>query len=530
MRWGIIYSLIPILLFAQTVNWIYTLNGPMNSMDLSSCITLGRDGNVYASGFTLGDNAHDFTVISLTPEGFERWVFVYNGLDNYDDYAVSIVGGPDGNLYVAGEIYGNFEDFAVISLNPGGDLRWIYQYDGPGGYDDYALSIACDSNGNIYAAGYSWGLYTYRDFTVISLDPSGNERWVYRFNDFGNDWDDALSVTYGSNGKVYATGYTYRVLTLADFTVISLDTLGNFNWIYRFNGAGNSYDLGRAIISGSDGNIYCAGYTTGEGGSHDFTVLSFSSAGQLRWSYIYDGPSGEYDEAWAITEGPDGNIYTAGYTYRFGDKDIFVVCFDTSGTVRWAFSYDSPGYSLEHAYSITTSLDGLIYVAGSVLSQDEDFLILCIDTTGDLKWSFVYNGTGENPYDRAMSITIGNNGNIYASGFISETSQDFAVVSLIDSSSFIEEKNRTYKIPSASLISNIISDEIYLNFMGAAPVDFKVNILNIYGAVVYDKNFLNAPKFLMLKDPAIKNLKRGTYILRVSTPKFNQTFKIVKID
>ncbi|GAH84349.1 unnamed protein product, partial [marine sediment metagenome] len=81
--------------------------------------------------------------------------------------------GLDGNIYVAGyskETF-NYYDFLVMSITGAGDMNWVYQYDGPGNDLDYAYSIVYGSDGNIYAAGYSFG--NSRDFTVISLGPAG---------------------------------------------------------------------------------------------------------------------------------------------------------------------------------------------------------------------------------------------------------------------------------------------------------------------------------------------------------------------
>ncbi len=49
--------------------------------------------------------------------------------------------------------------------------RWVYRYNGPGSSYDWANSLVYGADGNIYAAGGSYGIGTYDDFTVISLNP-----------------------------------------------------------------------------------------------------------------------------------------------------------------------------------------------------------------------------------------------------------------------------------------------------------------------------------------------------------------------
>ncbi len=62
----------------------------------------------------------DFTVISLTSSGSERWVYTYDGTGGFNDFANSVVSGADGNIYAAGQCVdsSNHYDFTVISLNP----------------------------------------------------------------------------------------------------------------------------------------------------------------------------------------------------------------------------------------------------------------------------------------------------------------------------------------------------------------------------------------------------------------------------
>ncbi|TET80557.1 hypothetical protein E3J38_05410, partial [candidate division TA06 bacterium] len=191
----------------------------------------------------------------------ERWVYSYNGpVDSIDD-AYSIVMGTDGNLYAAGESHGTgtSSDFIVVSLSLSGTERWVYRYKGPANNRDFAYSIVMGTDGNLYAAGYSKGNGTYDDLTVISLDTSGTERWVYRYDGPANHRDFAYSIVMGTDGNLYAAGSSRGSGTGSDLTVISLDTSGTERWVYRYNGPGEGTDKARSIVAGGDGHIYVAG-------------------------------------------------------------------------------------------------------------------------------------------------------------------------------------------------------------------------------------------------------------------------------
>jgi hypothetical protein len=83
---------------------------------------MGSDGHVYSAGMSANSGmGYDFTVVSLTDSGVERWVYQYDGIDSMASEARSLIMGSDGNLYVAGFTWGSGtdEDFTVISLGPG---------------------------------------------------------------------------------------------------------------------------------------------------------------------------------------------------------------------------------------------------------------------------------------------------------------------------------------------------------------------------------------------------------------------------
>jgi len=115
------------------------------------------------------------------------------------------------------------------------------------------------------------------DFTVISLTPTGAQRWLYQYNGPGNGADGAFSLVYGADGNIYIAGSSTGIGTYSDFTVISLTSTGTYKWAYRTNGPGNGSDGAYSLVYGADGNIYTTGSSTGNGTGTDFTVISLTS-------------------------------------------------------------------------------------------------------------------------------------------------------------------------------------------------------------------------------------------------------------
>jgi hypothetical protein len=308
--------------------WVYEYNGAGNYMDIARSVIVGWDGNVYSAGYSSGSGtSFDFTVISLTDSGVERWIYQYNGPGNDWDIANSIVMGPDGNVYAAGYTSGSGTgyDFAVVSLTDSGVERWVYEYDGPASDYDEAHCMAIDSAGNVYAAGNSTGNGTSSDFTVVSLTDSGVERWVYRYEGSGGDYDEAFSLTVGSDGNLYTAGACVESGNGSDLTVVSLTDSGVERWVYQYNGPGNDYDGANSIVMGSDGNVYSAGMSANSGMGYDFTVVSLTDSGVERWVYQYDGIDSMANEANSLVMGSDGNLYAAGFTWGSGTAEDFTV-------------------------------------------------------------------------------------------------------------------------------------------------------------------------------------------------------------
>lgn len=417
---------------AQTERWVYRYDGPISDADIAYSILRGPDGNIYTAGYSWGLNSYaDIIITSLTPTGTQRWIYRYDRVNDYDE-AYSLVWGDDGNLYTAGFCDYLYGDFSILSVTPSGSPRWAYHYNGPANYADKANDIVYGADGNIYACGYSNGIGTGDDFTVVSLDTSGALRWVHRYNGAANSFDEARSIIYGNDGNIYVAGFTGDTSSWRDLTVISLTTNGAQRWIYTYDGTNNNFGEANSIVWGNDGNLYVAGASVNTGSGIDFTVLSITPAGSERWVYSNHGNAVGIDEALDLVYGADGNIYSAGYFNNSGTYgDITVVSLTNSGTQRWV--YTRTNYSPEQANSLCYGGDGNIYLSGRAYqgSAGPDFTVISLTPTGNQRWIYYYNGPGNN-YDDAMALVYGNDGNLYIAGasYGINTWTDLTVISL----------------------------------------------------------------------------------------------------
>ncbi len=368
---------------AGDTNWIYQINGPW-FITYANSVVYGADGNIYAAGSCGGlGSPNDFLVISLTATGYTNWAYFYNGPGDSWDEANSVVYGADGNIYAAGRS-GDPNDITVISLTSAGDTNWVYRYDGPGNSYDIAYSLIYGADSNIYVAGVSYnGSSTHEDFIVISLTTAGDANWVYRYDGPANDDDEAYSVVYGADGNVYAAGGSFGNGTSEDFIVISLTTAGDTNWIYRYDEPANGTDGAYSIIYCTDGNIYAAGYNSSSGTYEDIMVISLTTAGDTNWVYRYNGSANFADIAYSLAYGADGNIYVAGVSYGGTStmQDILVISLTTAGDANWIYRFDGPVHSSDCAYSLACGMDGNVYAAGISTGAGTyyDFTVISLD-------------------------------------------------------------------------------------------------------------------------------------------------------
>ncbi len=422
-----------------------------------------------------------------TTTGQENWVYTYNN-PTYDrnDFANDIVVNPyDGNIYLAGRTYrtSSYYYFSVISLNPGtGDTNWTYRYNGPGNAYNEAYSIVVGADKHIYAAGYTYGSGTwYKELTVVKLDTLGNEKHVYKYNKCSNQDDEAFDIFYGPDRHIYIAGYGEGTDGKADFTVIKLDTALVQKRVYERLSTWTNQAL--SVVVDSDLNVWAAGHTKGpvnldftvvkldthltqqgiylygeassndyavdlclpwsgtgvyaagrtnSGANFNFAIVSLDASCNENWRYIYDGPTGGYDEAYSIVCGPDNAVYAAGYSGGSGTGRDYTVIMMKPGD-SWIYRYNGTGNSSDEALSIDISPSGdYVYAAGYSYETGNNYDIVVtkhsLSSDTSAHWVYTYNGNNGN--DRGRAIATGSDGNTYVGGHIRPTGSYYKMAAI----------------------------------------------------------------------------------------------------
>ena len=293
-----------------------------------------------------------------------------------------------------------------------------------------AYSIIQTSDGGYAITGYgnSFGA-GYYDFLILKLSSTGAVDWARTFGGAGGD--GAYSIIQTSDGGYAVTGYTYSFgAGSTDLLFVKFSSGGTPLWSRAFGGTSSDYAW--PITQTSDGGYAIAGGTTSFGaGGCDFLVLKLTSTGILQWVRTFGGVNDDY--AYSMTQTTDGGYTIAGRTDSFGAGgwDFLVLNLDSSGNLTWARTFG--GTDWDYGYSIAQTLDGGYAVAGWTASftvGSSDFLILKLSSTGAVDWVRTFGGAGG---DGAYSIIQTSDGGYAVTGYtysFGAGSSDFLILKL----------------------------------------------------------------------------------------------------
>lgn len=241
-------------------------------------------------------------------------------------------------------------------------------------------------------------------FTICINAQKPKFEWAKKLD--GNKFNEGQSLVLDSSGNIYTIGHFQDIVDFdpgigtlnltssgeLDIFISKLDTSGNLLWVKQIGGILN--DFGYSIELDGYGNIYATGHFSG-------TI--------------------DFDPGMATY-----------YLSATSDKNIFILKLDSSGNFIWAKNI---GGAVENAEcSIAVKPSGNSYTIGT-FSGKVDFnpdtgiynlsangqkgiFILKLDGSGNFLWAKQMSG---NSYASGNAIVLDSTGNIYTTGFFSDT-------------------------------------------------------------------------------------------------------------
>ena len=382
---------------------------------------------------------------------------------------------------------GNWNDVFVVKYNAAGTVLWATS--AGSNNHSYGCGISTDANGNAYVTGYfasatiNFGSVTLTntgaawsyDMFVVKYNSAGTVLWAKNVG--GTDREIGRGISTDANGNSYITGefssdmITFGSTTLtnigvvgySDIFIVKYNSSGTVLW--AINAGGTENDIGFGInIDATTGDVYATGtfYSTTTFGSitltnasgYDVFVVKYNSAGAVQWATSAGGGN---DFGLAITTDAAGNVYATGVfasaTINFGSVtltnnaiagtgDIYVVKYNSAGTVLWATS--AGGINNDYGYGISTdATTGDVYVTGAfrsptltfgsttltnATSGSYDIYVVKYNAAGTVLWATSAGGTG---WDFGYGIsTNATTGDTYATGYFEGATITFSGTTL----------------------------------------------------------------------------------------------------
>ncbi|MDD5361661.1 MAG: hypothetical protein PHN88_05985 [Ignavibacteria bacterium] len=135
----------------------------------------------------------------------------YNGTMGAYDYYTAVIADNNDNIYAAGYCSDEVSAYIILDkYNSAGTVLWSKTYRAMINGYDIPVSIAMDSSGGIYIAGFSKGLTSSYDFLLIKYNQQGDTIWSRRYNGSANNDDRAIKVAVDRNNSVVLAGNAYE--------------------------------------------------------------------------------------------------------------------------------------------------------------------------------------------------------------------------------------------------------------------------------------------------------------------------------
>jgi len=324
---------------SMDAGWVVVYDGGIADDDSGQALAFDEEGNVYVTGYSWGKNSSsDYATIKYNATGKELWVARYNGPVDGEDWVLDIALGNSGNIYVTGWSLGEGgkPDYATVKYDTSGEQLWASRYNGVvNGYDEPS-ALAVDYLENTYVTGWSQGNRTDEDFATIKYDKDGKQLWVARYNGAANGEDKANAVALDGWANVYVAGWSQESGIYTDCTTIKYDNAGNRLWVSSYDGPPGGEDKAQDIAVDTWGNVYVTGWSEGNGTGEDYATIKYDANGKQLWVARYDGPASGDDRASAMFVDSLANVYITGSSQGNGTgEDYATVKYDTNGNEVW---------------------------------------------------------------------------------------------------------------------------------------------------------------------------------------------------
>jgi Beta-propeller repeat len=320
---------------AQAVPWLTQFGS--SGHDTATSAAVDESGAAVVVGWTSGaltqtgvSGPKDAFVRKYTPTGAVSWTSQFGTPGS--DMAMAVAVGPDGAVYVAGQLGGTTQPGAtpfyafVRKYAADGTEAWTRQFgaEGPTATTT-AASVAVDSSGAAYVAGWVFGALPGQtaggqdDAFVRKYDTNGVEAWTRQAG--GPRHDLATTVAVDAVGDIHVAGQREERSNDVGTTVVRNYSPAGVELGTHDIAATN--DVTIAVTIGRDGSIYQVGELAPPQRVHDHAqgnhrgepfVRKYNATGTVAWTRQFG--AGATDAIVNVAVDNAGTVYVAGHTSR----------------------------------------------------------------------------------------------------------------------------------------------------------------------------------------------------------------------
>lgn len=364
-----------------------------------------KGGNYYCTG-TYWDSVHAKswagTLKGNTSTGDTVWTRIYSGSFGGYDAGGTIKVDQNQNVYIGGTDQQSSTNFRmlVMKYDSAGTQQWISYYDSSGYYDagvDMTITGGSTAAKNVAIVGFSGSGFANWDFVTANFNPAtGVASKVVRTANANGAFSQPAGIVKDYSDNIIICGTASVGGSNTDVKIIKYDTLLNQLWLKTWGNSDSLHDEATAIVMDNYANYLITGYTTNSNGSKSLLVLKYNASGTLQWSQIVGAPTYNKDCVGKdITVDDSLNVYVAGYVNNGSDNDYITLCYDKNGHLKWKKTFSGGGTANDQAFDIVVDTLHKVYVSGSSAAASTKFITLCYGQL-DIDKSFA-TGAGGNP-------------------------------------------------------------------------------------------------------------------------------------
>jgi hypothetical protein len=265
-------------------------------------------------------------------------------------------------------------------------------------YDEEALDVKLDSEGNYLVVGYKKNDKDSSDFLLLKYSREGVLLWNFSYG-LPERNEQARFVTTTSEGGVLIAGTRQQAVgSQMNMYLVKLneDTVA---W-QKDLGLNALYDEIGTVVELPDNDLLWCG-TVNRGNETDLRISRSSAYSNLKWDLSIGEADGKNQQGKEIQLVTDGNFIIGGTETTDAGHTGLLVKVNEYGTVFWQTQPGGLGTTVNSVYP---SSDGGYILAGQ---KEDNYLLLKTNSDGNLSWEKQYGGSGVDNASKVIGLSNG---------------------------------------------------------------------------------------------------------------------------